>query len=121
MLVKMPQSVSRIDISVIDKETKYLYYGDSKFQFSNAVTDNVNRQVSDFFMNCDSLNIIEIKEKTEETKAMVIVNKERGILSFCDTLPIEKNATTINAITTYLCHKCKAEFPSRDLFETHYK
>lgn len=118
-MVKMPQIASRINVDVIDIESKY--FGDRKFQYLDAITDNVNKEVSDIFWNCDSFNIIEIKRETDEANAMPIANDEKVLLESCDILPDEKILTGIKSTTTYLCHKCRQVFASRDLFETHYK
>lgn len=108
-----------IYVDAIDTETKYA--ADTNVRYSDISTDSVNKEDSDVASNCDSLNNkIEIKIETDDVTAMPMAD-ETDLLSGCDTIKVEKNGPGTKPTTTYLCHRCRQVFGSRDMFETHYK
>lgn len=120
--VKMPQLTNTaalpIYVDAIDRERKYA--ADTSVRYSDASTDSVNKEDSDVASNCDSLNKVEIKIETDDAAAVPMAD-ETDLLSGCDTIKVDKNGTTTKPTTTYLCHRCRQVFGSRDMFETHYK
>lgn len=123
----MPQLTNAISMPIfvdaIDTETKFSGAPDFRIT-TDAITECVNNkaEVSDIAAHCDSLNRIEIKQEIDDGQPAA---DERNLLSSsCDTkslLDDEKHCTGTKPITTYLCHRCKQVFGSRDTFETHYK
>lgn len=108
-------------VDAIDRETKY--FGDTNFQIANVLTECANNMDSDIALHCDNLNRIEIKEEPDDSYAQPMIhNKDR--LNNCDTATndgVLKNLAGSKPITTYLCHRCRQVFNSRDSFEMHYK
>lgn len=124
----MPQISNAISLPMfvdsIDRETKYS--GDPNFQILNAITESVNKDVCDIALNCDSLHI-EVKKEPDDACTMPVID-QNDLLSSCDTINGENQKLTIaksfvasKPTTTYLCHKCRQIFGSRDMFELHYK
>lgn len=107
-----------IYVDAIETETKCA--ADTSVRYLDASTDSVNKEDSDVASNCDSLHKIEIKIETDDAPAMPMA-EETDLLSGCDTIKVEKNGTGTKPTTTYLCHRCRQVFGSRDMFETHYK
>lgn len=125
----MPQISNAISLPMfvdsIDTEIKYS--GDPNFQILNAITESVNnKDVSDIALNCDSLNV-EIKKEPDDACTMPAL-EQNDFLNSCDTNNGEdqktlavKSFAAIKPTTTYLCHKCRQIFGTRDMFEMHYK
>lgn len=117
----MPQLMNTISmpmrVDAIETETKFS--GATDFQITtDAITECVNKEDCDIALNCDSLNRLEIKKEIEDGRP---VANGCDLLSSCDIKPEEKHCAGTKPITTYLCHRCKQVFSSRDSFETHYK
>lgn len=102
---------------IVDKETKYS--SSSSFQ-SDAMAASVNKGDGEIALNCDSSVLMEIKTEIEEATATAAAD-EHDVLISCDTIHDEKKFTGTKSATTYLCHRCRQVFSSRDLFEAHYK
>lgn len=105
-----------IFVDAIVTETKFS--GAPDFQITDAITECVNKDDSDIALNCDSLHRIEIKKEIDEAQPAA---DQRDSLSSCDTKTGDKHCAGTKPIATYLCHRCKQVFGSRDTFETHYK
>lgn len=136
-------------VGIIDKETKYS--GDPHFRIASVISESVSSNDAaaaaadrDIALNCDNLNRnIAIKEEPVDSFAMsaMVENAEFFLLnnnSNCDTMTTTTTTTTTidnetanrpnndgnkraTNSTTYLCHRCRQVFGSRDLFEVHYK
>lgn len=136
-------------VGIIDKETKYS--GDPHFRITSVISESVNNNDDDdddrdIALNCDNLNRnIAIKEEPVDSFAIsaIVENTDFFLLnknSNCDTKTTTTTTTTTtidnetvnrlnnggnkratNSTTTYLCHRCRQVFGSRDLFEVHYK
>lgn len=130
----MPQLTNSIALPMnndaIDKD-EAKYSGDAHFRITSVRSEYVNNNVdSDIVLNCDNLNLIEIKEELLDTFEMPAIADKDLLLSSCDTTTTAANATnaengakmkTTNNNTTYLCHRCRQMFSSRDQFEVHYR
>lgn len=122
---KMPQLSNVISLPLFvdahDKETKYS--GDANFLIANVLTESVNNDNGDIVVNCDSLNLIKIKEEPDDLYAMPVIDDVKNLLRNCDTATNGEIKSLIanKPTTSYLCHRCRQVFGSRDLFEVHYK
>lgn len=133
----MPQLTKSIAmpmfVGIIDKETKFS--SDPHFCITSVISESANNNNDDDrdnALNCDSLNRnIAIKEEPLDTFA-IVENTELFLLnSTCDTIPSNNepvnrtnnggNNRATSSTTTYLCHRCRQVFGSRDLFEIHYR
>lgn len=147
----MPQLTKSIAlpmfVGIIDKETKYS--GDPHFRITSVISESVNNNDAAAAddghkaLNCDNLNRnIAIKEEPVDSFAIsaIVENTDFFLLnnnSNCDTMTTTTTTTidnetvnrlnnggnkrATNSTTTYLCHRCRQVFGSRDLFEVHYK
>lgn len=120
----MPQLSNAISlplfVDTIDQETKYS--GEPNFQIGNGLTESVNNVNGDIALNCDSLHRIEIKKEPDDSYAMPVID-DKDLLRTCDTTNNGdvKHFAGSKPTTTYLCHRCRQVFGSRDMFEVHYK
>lgn len=145
----MPQLSNKIPlppiyIDAIDKETKYpvdtssIYYSANTITecatncaetAATAVVNNTDIDSSDIAINCDNFNTIEIKRETDDiddVSIMPVLSDDMDLLSSysCDIITPnndDKLRAGIKPTTSFLCHRCRQVFGSRDSFEIHYK
>lgn len=108
-----------IFVDAVETETKFSIA--SKLQITaNASNECVNKDdYSDIALNCDNLDKIEIKQEIVDEAQSVADDEQHVLMSSCDTKTGDKHCAGTKP--TYLCHRCKQVFNSRDTFETHYK
>lgn len=108
-----------IFVDAVETETKFSIA--SKLQITaNASNECVNKDdYSDIALNCDNLDKIEIKQEIVDDAQSVADEEQHVLMSSCDSKTGDKHCAGTKP--TYLCHRCKQVFNSRDTFETHYK
>lgn len=129
-------------VGMIDKETKYS--GDPHFRITSVYSESVNSNHNasdydgrDIALNCDNLNRnLAIKEEKPansfENANFFLLNSNSDCDTKTTTTTTSSNETVhrlstggikraTNNTTTYLCHRCRQVFGSRDSFELHYK